>query len=159
MATTASFGGWVRRRRRGLDLTQAQLAALASCTESLIRKIEADERRPSRELAGRLAEALTIAPDERPRFVAPFHPRLDWQFWFAALAPVQSLGWLETLAVRLRSNTPEVLGLLGRNPFPDAPPRHVRAVLYDYRFSTREERRRSGAWWVRERQGELPLGE
>ncbi|HEU4525803.1 MAG TPA: lipase maturation factor family protein [Gemmatimonadales bacterium] len=98
------------------------------------------------------------AVGERPRFVAPFHPRLDWQLWFAALAPVQSHGWLETLAVRLQSSTPEVLALLGRNPFPDAPPRHVRAVLYDYRFSTREERRRTGAWWARERQGEIPLG-
>ena len=95
---------------------------------------------------------------ERPRFVAPFHPRLDWQLWFAALAPVQSLPWLETLAERLRSGTPEVLGLLGRNPFAGAPPRYVRAVLYDYRFSTQEERRRTGAWWVRERQGEFSLG-
>ena len=97
--------------------------------------------------------------DERPRFVAPLHPRLDWQLWFAALAPVQSLGWLETLAARLRSGTPDVLALLGRNPFPGAPPKHVRVVLYDYRFSTIEEGRRTGAWWVRERQGELPLGE
>ena len=99
------------------------------------------------------------AVEERPRFVAPFHPRLDWQLWFAALAPVESLGWLETLAGRLRSRTPEVLALLGRNPFPAAPPRHVRAVLYDYRFSTPEVRRRTGAWWVRERQGEFTLGE
>jgi hypothetical protein len=98
------------------------------------------------------------AVNERPRFVAPLHPRLDWQLWFAALAPVQSLGWLETLAERLRSGTPEVLALLGRNPFPGAPPRQVRAVLYDYRFTTREERRRSGAWWVRKRQGEFSLG-
>jgi uncharacterized membrane protein YphA (DoxX/SURF4 family) len=97
------------------------------------------------------------AVDERPRFVAPFHPRLDWQLWFAALAPVQSLGWLETLAERLRSATPEVLALLGRNPFPDAPPRYVRAVLYDYRFSTPEERRRGGAWWVRVPGRSIPL--
>jgi lipase maturation factor 1 len=97
--------------------------------------------------------------DERPRFVAPFHPRLDWQLWFAALAPARSLGWLEPLAERLRSGTPEVLGLLGRNPFPGTPPRYLRAVLYDYRFSTLEERRRTGAWWVRQRAGEIPLGE
>jgi hypothetical protein len=102
---------------------------------------------------------LPDAVNEGPRFVAPLHPRLDWQLWFAALAPVENLGWLETLAARLRSGTPEVLALLGRNPFPSPPPRHVRAVLYDYRFSTPEERRRTGAWWVRERQGELPLGE
>ncbi len=98
-------------------------------------------------------------PLERPRFVAPLHPRLDWQLWFAALAPAQSLPWLETLAERLRSGTPEVLGLLGENPFPGTPPRHVRAVLYDYRFSTPEERRRTGAWWVREARGVFSLGE
>jgi lipase maturation factor 1 len=97
------------------------------------------------------------AVNERPRFVAPFHPRLDWQLWFAALAPVQSLGWLETLATRLRAGTPEVLGLLGRNPFPGAPPRYVQAVLYDYRFTTPEERRRTGSWWARERLEDFPL--
>ena len=95
---------------------------------------------------------------ERPRFVAPLHPRLDWQLWFAALAPAQALPWLETLAERLRAGTPEVLTLLGRNPFPDDPPRYIRAVLYGYRFSTAEERRRSNAWWVRELRGSVGLG-
>ena len=97
------------------------------------------------------------ALSQRPRFVAPFHPRLDWQLWFAALAPVQSLGWLETLAARLRAGTPEVLGLLGPNPFQVAPPRYVRAVLYEYRFSTPEERRRTGNWWARRRLEDFPL--
>jgi hypothetical protein len=91
--------------------------------------------------------------------VAPFHPRLDWQLWFAALEPMASIGWLETMAERLRAGTPEVLALLGRNPFPGAPPRFLRAVLYDYRFSTAAERRRTGAWWVRQPQGTIPLGE
>ncbi|HEY7479523.1 MAG TPA: lipase maturation factor family protein [Gemmatimonadales bacterium] len=99
------------------------------------------------------------AVDGRPRFVAPFHPRLDWQLWFAALEPMASIGWLETMAERLRAGTPEVLALLGRNPFPGAPPRFLRAVLYDYRFSTAAERRRTGAWWVRQPQGTIPLGE
>lgn len=94
----------------------------------------------------------------RPRFVAPFHPRLDWQMWFAALDPVGNYEWLQSLAGHLRAGTPEVLALLGRNPFPDAPPRFVRLVQYDYRFSTAEERRRSGAWWVRERVGDAVLG-
>jgi predicted ATPase/transcriptional regulator with XRE-family HTH domain len=60
----------VRKRRRALDLTQAQLGRLAACTESAIRKIEGDERRPSRRIAERLADALRIARDERARFVA-----------------------------------------------------------------------------------------
>jgi hypothetical protein len=96
------------------------------------------------------------AVDRRPQFVAPFHPRLDWQLWFAALDPMRSLGWLEALADRLRTGVPEVLVLFGRNPFPGTP-RFVRAVLYDYRFSTPEERRRTGAWWVRELEGTIPL--
>ena len=98
------------------------------------------------------------AVDHRPRFVAPFHPRLDWQLWFAALDPMGNLGWLEVLADRLRTGVPEVLALLDRNPFPGTPPRFVRAVLYDYRFSTPEERRRTGAWWVRELEGAIPMG-
>jgi hypothetical protein len=98
------------------------------------------------------------AVDRRPRFVAPFHPRLDWQLWFAALSPMGSYEWLQSLAARLRAGTPEVLGLLGSNPFGREPPRFVRAVIYDYRFSTGEERRRTGAWWVRQPQGTIPLG-
>jgi hypothetical protein len=86
--------------------------------------------------------------ERRPRFVAPFHPRLDWQMWFAALDPVRSYGWLQSLTGHLRAGTPEVVGLLGRNPFPDAPS-FVRIVRYDYRFTTPDERRRTGAWWVR----------
>jgi hypothetical protein len=96
-------------------------------------------------------------PERRPGFVAPFHPRLDWQLWFAALAPGQSLSWLETLGERLRTGTPEVVGLLGRNPFATAPPRYVRAVLYRYRFTTPEERGRSGAWWARSLEGTFML--
>jgi lipase maturation factor 1 len=96
-------------------------------------------------------------PMRRPGFVAPFHPRLDWQLWFAALGPGQSLGWLQALGERLRAGTPEVVGLLARNPFATAPPRYVRAVLYDYRFTTAEERRRTGAWWVRSLEGTFLL--
>jgi len=66
---SASFGAWVRRRRRTLDLTQTQLGDLAACTESAIRKIESDERRPSRRIAERLADVLRIAADERQAFI------------------------------------------------------------------------------------------
>jgi hypothetical protein len=97
-------------------------------------------------------------PSRRPGIVAPFHPRLDWQLWFAALSPMESYEWLETLGQRLRAGTPEVVALLGRNPFAAAPPRFTRAVLYEYRFSTAEERRRTGAWWVRKLEGTMPLG-
>ena len=64
-----SFGAWVRKRRRALDLTQARLGELSACTESTVRKIEADERRPSRRAAERLAHVLRIPEAERVRFV------------------------------------------------------------------------------------------
>jgi hypothetical protein len=93
----------------------------------------------------------------RPGFVAPYHPRLDWQMWFAALDPVGNRDWLTTLARRLEAGTPEVLGLLGRNPFAEAPPRAVRMVLYQYRFSTPAERDRTGSWWTRTPVAEMGL--
>jgi len=69
MEPTASFGYWVRRRRKALDLTQAALAHQVGCAEVTIKKIEADERRPSRQIAARLAERLQLAPAERAAFV------------------------------------------------------------------------------------------
>ncbi|HEV8107181.1 MAG TPA: helix-turn-helix transcriptional regulator, partial [Burkholderiales bacterium] len=54
------FGYWLRRRRKALDLTQEALARAVSCSRFAIRKIESDERRPSRRLAERLAEKLGI---------------------------------------------------------------------------------------------------
>lgn len=84
-----------------------------------------------------------------PRQFAPYHLRLDWQMWFAALSPAYTRGWFEPLVARLLENDRATLRLLRTNPFPDRPPTHVRAVLYRYRFSTREERRETGAWWHR----------
>lgn len=67
---THSFGYWLRRRRRALDLTQSELAASVACSHFAIRKIEADERRPSKALAERLARRLGIGDDERSDFLA-----------------------------------------------------------------------------------------
>jgi tetratricopeptide (TPR) repeat protein/transcriptional regulator with XRE-family HTH domain len=66
---THSFGYWLRRRRRALDLTQEALAQRVSCSGFSIRKIEADERRPSRRLAERLAASLAIPEEERRDFL------------------------------------------------------------------------------------------
>jgi predicted DCC family thiol-disulfide oxidoreductase YuxK len=92
-------------------------------------------------------------PRRRPRFVAPHQPRLDWQMWFAALGDYRANPWLVSTMARLREGSPQVLNLLEMNPFPAKPPRFVRAVLYDYRFTNAEERRRTGAWWKRELRG------
>jgi len=88
-------------------------------------------------------------PARRPGFVEPHQPRLDWQMWFAALGGFEGNRWVAALLARLLEGEPEVLALLAENPFPDSPPRHVRAVVYDYRFTDRESRARDGAWWRR----------
>jgi hypothetical protein len=86
----------------------------------------------------------------RPGFVAPYQPRLDWQMWFAALGNPRGNQWLLRLELRLLQNTPSVLALLGRDPFPGAPPKYVRALLYEYHFTNLPTRRATGQWWRRE---------
>jgi hypothetical protein len=90
----------------------------------------------------------------RPGFVEPHQPRLDWQMWFAALGDYRQNPWLVNFCVRLLQGSPEVLALLERNPFANAPPRYVRARFYEYRFTDWATRRRTGAWWRRELKGE-----
>jgi predicted ATPase/DNA-binding XRE family transcriptional regulator len=67
--TTLSFGYWVRRQRRALDLTQKELARRAYCSVATIKKIEADQRRPSQPLAETLAGCLSVPENERKTFV------------------------------------------------------------------------------------------
>jgi predicted ATPase/class 3 adenylate cyclase len=69
MAAEISFGRWVQRRRKALDLTQEQLAQRVGCAAETLRKIEADARRPSRQIAERLAEALELPEAERVAFI------------------------------------------------------------------------------------------
>jgi hypothetical protein len=85
----------------------------------------------------------------RPGFVEPHQPRLDWQMWFAALGRFDTTPWFQLLMLRLLQGSRSVLDLLATNPFPNHPPRYLRAMLYDYRFATEEERRGTGAWWSR----------
>jgi len=93
-------------------------------------------------------------PRRRPPQVAPYHLRLDWLMWFAALRPVRTEEWFVPLLAKLLEGDRAMLRLLRRNPFPDAPPVWVRARYYDYRFTSRREQRETGAWWVRELAGE-----
>jgi hypothetical protein len=74
--------------------------------------------------------------------------------WFAALGDVRSNPWFVNFCFRLLEGSPEVVSLLETNPFPNAPPKYIRARLYDYTFTTREERQRTGDWWKRELKGE-----
>jgi lipase maturation factor 1 len=89
----------------------------------------------------------------RPAWVAPHQPRLDWQMWFAALGDYQSDPWVVRFMARLLQGSPEVLGLLGRNPFPNAPPHYIRAQLYEYSFTGPAQKKSTGAWWNRELKG------
>ncbi|MDT5023264.1 MAG: hypothetical protein QOG47_172 [Mycobacterium sp.] len=88
-----------------------------------------------------------------PRQWAPYHLRLDWLMWFAAISPQYAYSWFRPFILRLLRNDPPTLRLLRRNPFPDAPPRYVRAQLYRYRFTTAVELRRDHAWWHRTLEG------
>ena len=81
----------------------------------------------------------------RPRFVEPFQPRLDWQMWFAALGNYEQNDWFIAFCAKLLKGAPEVLALLAKNPFPSAPPRYIRAMLYDYRFTNFATRRTSSS--------------
>jgi predicted ATPase/DNA-binding XRE family transcriptional regulator len=69
METTSSFGYWIRRQRKALDLTQQALADKVGCSAAAIKKIEGDERRPSRQIAERLAEVLGVPADQREIFL------------------------------------------------------------------------------------------
>lgn len=90
--------------------------------------------------------------DRPPPWNIPHQPRLDWQMWFAALGTQEGQPWFGRLMLRLLQGSPEALGLLATNPFPDAPPAYVRALVYDYRFSDPAEKA-AGHWWVRQQIG------
>jgi hypothetical protein len=93
-------------------------------------------------------------PRTPPRFFSPYQPRFDWNLWFASLGNVSTDPWVMALQQRLLANDPDVLRLFARNPFPGTPPVAVRAVLWQYWFTTRAEHARTGAWWNRRFLGE-----
>lgn len=88
--------------------------------------------------------------NERPKYVAPHQPRLDWQMWFAALSTFENELWLQRLALKLLEGEPEVVRLFARNPFPESPPRFIRMHFYKYRFSSPGS---GEGWWTRESLG------
>lgn len=88
----------------------------------------------------------------RPCLITPYHYRLDWQMWFAALGEINREPWLVRLVYKLLRGEPVVRELLARDPFGRAPPRLIRAELYEYRFTRWSEP--TTAWWRRARVGE-----
>jgi len=89
-------------------------------------------------------------PDRRPCIISPYHYRLDWQIWFAAMSTPDEYPWTLNFVWKLLHNQPSILSLLANNPFPDKPPRYIRAMLYHYEFAPIGEK----AWWTRRPEGE-----
>jgi len=88
-----------------------------------------------------------------PGWVEPFQPRLDWQMWFAALGSYRDNPWFVRFLLKLLEGSRPVLALMERDPFGGVPPKHIRAVVYEYRFTTFDELWRTGNWWKREFKG------
>jgi hypothetical protein len=84
-----------------------------------------------------------------PGIYAPYQPRFDWNLWFASLGPPEENPFVMNTEARLMANSPQVLELFAGNPFGAKPPIAVRAVLWQYWFTSRAERARNGAWWNR----------
>ena len=91
-------------------------------------------------------------PMRRPCVVSPYHERLDWQIWFAAMSTPDRYPWTLHLVWKLLHNDAGALGLLAGDPFPGRPPRFVRASLYRYAFAPPHDP--AGAWWTRARLGD-----
>jgi hypothetical protein len=94
-------------------------------------------------------------PYRRPPQVAPYHLRLDWLLWFVGIDPGYGRGWLVPFLGKLLAADPAMLRLLRSAPFGTQRPAYVRARLVRYRFTTRAERRATGAWWHRDDEREL----
>jgi hypothetical protein len=89
------------------------------------------------------------ALNQAPGIYAPYQPRFDWNLWFASLGSWQQNPLVPRTEQRLLTNDPDVLALFAGNPFPNSPPRQVRAVLWQYWFTSIKQKRATGDWWTR----------
>ncbi len=89
-------------------------------------------------------------PSKAPGIYAPYQPRFDWNLWFASLGEWRSNPIVPRTEERLLTGSADVLALFAGNPFPGQPPRQVRAVIWQYWFSTAEEKHAQGVWWTRQ---------
>lgn len=90
------------------------------------------------------------ALNEPPGIYAPYQPRFDWNLWFASLETWRSNAIVPNTELRLLANDADVLALFRGNPFPNAPPKQIRAVLWQYWFTSMAEKRATGNWWRRQ---------
>jgi lipase maturation factor 1 len=89
-------------------------------------------------------------PRKAPGIYAPYQPRFDWNLWFASLGEWRSNPIVPRTEERLLTGSTDVLALFAANPFPQGPPRQVRAVIWQYWFSTPEQKGAQGIWWTRQ---------
>src|SRR5438874_1423725 len=87
---------------------------------------------------------------KRPGIYAPYQPRFDWNLWFASLGSWRENPIVTSTEERLLNNAPDVLTLFAGNPFDGHPPKQVRAVLWQYWFTSLAEKRVTGMWWHRQ---------
>lgn len=93
--------------------------------------------------------------NKAPGIYAPYQPRFEWNLWFASLDSVYRNRWVVWTEERLLQNSPDVLQLFAYDPFPrSSPPKEVRSVIYQYWFTSPEEKRKTGNWWRRELLGD-----
>jgi hypothetical protein len=90
--------------------------------------------------------------DQRPQWIMPHQPRLDWQMWFVSLSS-KHLPWFEEFVYALLEDSHDLDPLLEHNPFPEQPPRYLRVDAYKYTFTTPEQKQQTGHWWQREALG------
>ncbi len=79
----------------------------------------------------------------------PHQPRLDWQMWFEALKPNHNSRWFDSFLSKLLQGSPQVTALLDQNPFPEKPPKYIRAMIYRYAYTTPQHAEKTGQIWQR----------
>lgn len=94
-------------------------------------------------------KGLPTLPNQSPPQIAPYQLHLDWQLWFAAMSTADQYPWTYNLVWKLLHNDPNTISLFAGNPFPDSPPRYIRASLYRYSFA--KPGNPQGLYWIRER--------
>lgn len=87
--------------------------------------------------------------NRRPRRISPYQPRIDWQAWFLPFRSYEHQGWYQRLLLQLLTGSKDVGNLFRHNPFPDKPPKYIRAKYYLYTFTSFKERKETGNWWNR----------
>ena len=92
-------------------------------------------------------------PAKAPGIYAPYQPRFDWNLWFASLSTWRDEPIVPRTEQALLRGSPDVVQLFAGNPFPNGPPKMIRAVLWQYWFTTAQEKRATGMWWRREQLG------